>query len=279
MSCAYPWYSDDIVDVNGNKIPIPCGKCYSCRMDMQESAVNRMFCAWKSHDVSAFVTFTYDDQHLPFKEGFREPTLSKDDVRKYLDNIRHKLKCVDFEYYLCGEYGDKFNRPHYHAIFFGLDYQYHEQFFIDSWSKGSVKVLPVNSSAFRYVAKYMAKGISSEKKDKDYYDFGLIPPFRKMSRGLGVRVYLQHLEEIDRNGYFIFYGKKISVNRYYFNKLIHYSPESIHNRERNISFYDHLNSYEASVNGLSVHDFNQKKIHSREESIKSRLLRANSKLS
>lgn len=224
MSCSRPFKHPTLVDRFGEPIKIPCGSCYSCREDLQRMAVDRMFVAWHSHDVSAFVTFTYDDAHLRFNEGFDRPTLSKQDVHRYLDNIKHRLKKIDFEYFLAGEYGDKFGRPHYHCIFFGLDYQIHKKFFEQSWKLGSVKVLPVNASCFQYVAKYICQPYAKEYRDSNFYDLGLEPPFRKMSRGLGLSVYREHQEELDRQGYFIFHGKKITLNRYYFNKLILRTP-------------------------------------------------------
>ena len=106
MSCSRPWFDESIVDFNGNKIPIPCGSCLSCRLDIQKMAIDRMWCAYSSHPVSAFVTFTYDDNHLIIKDGFKQPTLSKDDAHKYLDKIRH-YNLPPFEYYMACESGSR----------------------------------------------------------------------------------------------------------------------------------------------------------------------------
>lgn len=276
--CSNPWYDDNIVDLNGEKLPIPCGHCFCCRLDFQKTAIDRMFCAWCSHEVSAFVTFTYDDEHLVFNKGFCNPTLVKDDVHRYLDKIRHQLKGVDFEYYLCGEYGDQFNRPHYHAVFFGLDYQLHEKFFCDSWKKGSVKVLPVSPASFRYVAKYLTNPVSKEFNDSHYYDFGLIPPFRKMSRGLGLSQYFKHLDELNQKGYFYLRGKRISVNRYYFNKLLHYSDVLILSREKDINDNRRRLSQEAKSFNLSLDEYKTLRVLNKENALKSKQIRQKSTL-
>lgn len=251
MGCAAPFYDDRIVDFNGDRISIPCGRCFSCRLDLQRMACDRMFVAWHSHDCAAYVTFTYDDDHLIINDGYREATLSKDDVHKYLDKIKHQLKGIDFEYYLCGEYGDSFARPHYHALFFGLDYQLHASFFKRSWKKGSVKVLPVTSGAFRYLSKYITMPVSREYNDCHYYDFGIIPPFRKMSRGLGLKVYRQHLDELQHKGFFYYYGRKISLNRYYFNKMLLHNDTLILARELQKNNYDRKLSNDAFSHGLT----------------------------
>ena len=276
MACSRPYYDPSIVDFNGEPVPIPCGTCFCCRLDMQKTAMDRMFCAWQSHDVSAFVTFTYDDNHLVYKDGFLQPTLSKEDVHKYLDNLRHKLNNCDFEFYLCGEYGDKFNRPHYHAIFFGLDYELHKSLFEQTWKKGSVKVLPVNPASFRYVSKYIVKPYSREWNDKNYYDLGLIPPFRKMSRGLGLRVYLTHLDELREKGFFYLKGKRISVNRYYFNKLVSYSERQIFVREQSLYENRIKMTKEADSLGLQYSYYKHFKYEEREKNLRSRELKNNS---
>ena len=270
MSCSNPYYDPSIVDLYGNPVPIPCGSCYCCRLDIQRAACDRMFCAWHSHEVAAFVTFTYDDEHLPIKEGFINPTLSKEDLHKYIDNIRHKLSKVKFEYYACGEYGDSFGRPHYHVIFFGLDYQYHKAFFEQTWKKGSVKVLPVTSKAFNYVTKYMTKGSGKDFNDKKYFDYGQIPPFRKMSRGLGLDVYLKHLDEIRDKGFFIFKSRRISVNRYYFNKLVAYSDRQLLNREQSLTDTRNRLTKEAVSHGLDYSFYKHFKTEELEKVLESR---------
>lgn len=253
MSCSRPYYNDKILNLNGDAVPIPCGQCFCCRLDLQKKYCDRMFCAWHSHDVSAFVTFTYDDEHLIIKDGFCNASLSKDDLHKYLDNIKHQLKNVDFEYFACGEYGDKFNRPHYHVLFFGLDYQYHRKFFEKTWKKGLVKVLPCTSKAFKYVSKYIVKDTAFD--NAHYYDLGLVPPFRKFSRGLGSKVFNQYLDDIFRFGYFVYKGRQIVVNRYYFNRLTLHSPLSRVYREQCIDDVFRQRQLDSSNANLPVYDF------------------------
>lgn len=253
MNCLHPFYRDGVVDFEGKPIPIPCGSCLPCRIAQQKIDVDRMFCSWHSHSYSAFVTFTYDDAHLRFHEGFRLPTLSKDDVHKYLDNIKHQVK-TDFEYYLCGEYGDSFGRPHYHAVFFGLDYKLHEKVF-KKWKLGSVKVLPVTSGVFRYVAKYVTLPNNKEFLDRQYYDVGLEPPFRKMSRGLGLKVYAEHIADLSSLGYFYYHSRKISLSSYYFNKLVLHSDRIINVRQNNKYAAMRKTSAIASRFGMSPDEF------------------------
>lgn len=223
MRCLYSNIVPDVKDYRGNPVYSGCGHCFACRLSLQSSLVSRMFCAWKSHSSSSFVTFTYDDEHLYFPPLNSNPSLSKDDVHKYLDKLRHFLKGYKFEYFLCGEYGDSFGRPHYHAIFFGLDYEKYSKLFKSSWKKGMVKVLPVTSQSFRYVSKYLT--CSSNRNG--YFDLGIEPPFYKMSRALGLSFYLKHLKEIRDDGYFSIGSRRIYPNKYYFNKLVQLNSDLI----------------------------------------------------
>mgnify|MGYP006978485782 FL=1 len=233
MSCAYPSYDNSIRDLHGNLIPIPCGRCFCCRLDLQKRIIDRLYCAWHSHTTSAFVTFTYDDEHLVIKDGYYSPTLVKSHVSDYIDKIKHRKNIPDFEYFICGEYGDSFNRPHYHALFFGLDYQLYLKFFVNSWKMGSVKVLPLSPKSFRYVSKYVVK--TSPDDDALYFDKGIIPPFRKMSRGLGSKQFYLHKDEIQRDGFFFLNSRKIYVNRYFFNKLVLFNDSILTSKDAQLN--------------------------------------------
>lgn len=250
MLCKNPYYSDDIVDCSGERIAIPCGKCRACIVNKQNDLCDRMLCAYQSHKCSAFVTFTYDDEHLVFSERSSRPTLVREHAHRYIDKIRHMVDSR-FEYYLCGEYGDRFSRPHYHAVFFGLDYIYHKPFFERTWKNGTVKVMSVTSGCFRYVAKY----ISDAKSRDDYLDYGVEPPFSSMSRGLGFEMYSKHFDEIQANGFFMLGNKRISLPRYYFNKLCRFDERFIALHERAVSDANRRTSEIASRFGLSVDDY------------------------
>lgn len=273
MACAYPHYDDRFRDTNGNLVPIPCGHCFCCRLDNQREAVDRMFCAYYLWPCSAFVTLTYDEANLVYTDGFTTPSLSKDDLRKYLDNLRHRVPDIKFDYYACGEYGDSFGRPHYHVIFFGLDYLLHARVIRSCWSKGMVKILPCNSGSFRYLAKYLTKQNDREYLDRNYFDFGLIPPFRKFSRGLGVSPYLDHIDEIARNGFFWFHGRKIQPTRYFFNKIVHRDDYLLMVRENLKNDYRRKSDEVAASFGLGGSTFRHKNVSTREESLMSKNLR------
>lgn len=57
-----------------------------------------------------FVTFTYNEENLPPNRSLRRKDMTDywKRLRKSLEGTGKKIK-----YYMCGEYGDQFERPHY----------------------------------------------------------------------------------------------------------------------------------------------------------------------
>lgn len=179
MSCLYPipaWYSEKLTDlgkrsvvfnpregIQDEKLELPCGKCVGCKEDKAREWTVRLYCENLMHERSAFLTLTYDDNNLP-----SDLKLNKKDIQlfiKRLRNNRNKLR-----YFVCGEYGGMTNRPHYHAIIFGMDFHHpyqedigNEMFLYPDmskyWSLGRVVVAPVTPASIAYVAGYATKKI------------------------------------------------------------------------------------------------------------------------
>ena len=99
---------------------VPCGKCLSCRIAKRREWTMRLWHELPYHQSSIFLTLTYDDDNLP-----PNASLSKSDLQKFFKRLRKDLSYVDrkIKYFAAGEYGPKTNRPHYHAIVFGLSLQ------------------------------------------------------------------------------------------------------------------------------------------------------------
>ena len=123
------------------------------------------------HPHSAFVTLTYDDEHLP-SDGM----LAKRDVQLYLKRLRKSLEPRKFRYYLCGEYGPQTHRPHYHAILFGLHPEIDAFAINKAWQKGFCVIgQDCSDASIQYVAGYVTKKITKR-------DDGIAPEFALMSR-------------------------------------------------------------------------------------------------
>jgi hypothetical protein len=238
-----------------------CGQCVGCRLDHSRNWAIRCVHEAQMHDDNCFITLTYDDNHLPknkslvkehfkrFIENLREK-LARDDVRDYwypkykgiikksrLMKIARKRNKIRF--YMCGEYGDKYKRPHYHAIIFGLDFKDKYLFKIENdqrlyrspllekyWKYGHSSVGSATFESAAYVARYIMK----KHKGKDAWihyceidhDTGEIigqrePEYTNMSRNPGVgKGWLdKYLADVYPSDKVVINGKEMKPPRYY----------------------------------------------------------------
>lgn len=166
---------------------VPCGKCNFCLENRRNDWVFRLRVEQKKSVNSQFVTLTYADSNLYYSTG-GVPSLSKADLQLFWKRLRKLQQTVSSEkirYFICGEYGSKTLRPHYHAILFNCKLDLMQ---IQScWGKGHAHTGSVTSSSIRYVTKYIIN-----KFDQDIGD--ALPPFTLMSRrpGIGNTYVLTH---------------------------------------------------------------------------------------
>lgn len=225
---------------NGSKytriIKRPCNNCLACRIDkllLWQSRCQSEYVKTRS----SFVTFTFDDNHLIYKDTYSLfPTLDKSLVHKYLDNIKHKVKSFSFlpdkniknyHYFSASEYGDLFRRPHTHCLFFGLDYKDMNKLFVDTWKNGYVKSLPILSGGIRYVVDYMTKQLTGEMAIKEYDLNNIERPFTSNSQGIGLDMFLAHREEIADTSFIKFGSRSVPVPTYYINLMRSFSLNNV----------------------------------------------------
>lgn len=96
---------------------VPCGKCMACRIARSREWTTRLIHELSYWDKASFVTLTYDNEHLP-----SDNSLSVRHWQLFMKRLRKQVEPLKIKYFASGEYGDKFGRPHYHAIIFGLDF-------------------------------------------------------------------------------------------------------------------------------------------------------------
>lgn len=210
------------------RIEVPCGRCPACRRRKQNEWAFRIMEEAKFHSKVAFVTLTYNDDNLTYSDS-GIPTLVPFQCTTFLKNLRYDLEYYDknddrqsFRYFLCGEYGDQFDRPHYHMILFyngDLSHEEIEKYVEKRWIHGFIKYEPgISPGRAKYCAKYSMKSIGY-----DYQD--VVPPFARMSRRPGIGK--QFLENIDvdlfrsRGQWFVHdqAGTPYSLPRYYRDRI------------------------------------------------------------
>jgi len=202
---------------HGSIIPLPCGKCLACKVNYSRDWSIRCLLEASLHKNNYFVTFTYDDEHLPV-----DRRLNPDDMTNFIKRLRNNLEGV--RYFYCGEYGSTTFRPHYHAILFNCDIPdlkfignrdgnpfYESKFLRDLWQLGNIQVGEVTLATCEYVARYVIKKFNTKFGD-EFLRMSLKP-------GLGAEYFYKHFETIyDTDGVYVA-GQKHGIPRY-FDKLL-----------------------------------------------------------
>lgn len=153
------------------------------------------------HEESCFVTLTYDDEHLPADgslnkrhfqlfmkrlrkhfHGERTRNLSQQNNQHAARQVRQKEKGQRIRFFHCGEYGESFDRPHYHACLFGVHFCDQLFFRCDNgndlytsetlnrlWGKGFCIIGQLTFESAAYVARYCVKKVTGHKAQDHYY--------------------------------------------------------------------------------------------------------------
>lgn len=220
MPCYHPlpaWRTeDDLVHLREplgkarTTLQLPCGGCLGCRQSRAREWAIRCTLEMQQHDEASFVTLTYDDHYLP-------PTLVKRHLVAWLKRInkvhrkrrlstwrkanpqpnwrrgqqgpKEKPRISGLRFFASGEYGENNQRPHYHALIFGM---FDPKLFDEKWRKGFTKTDPVTPERISYTAGYvskkigwkMEKGIRVDPDTGEEYEWQ--PPFINMSRRPGI---------------------------------------------------------------------------------------------
>lgn len=225
------------------QIELPCGKCIGCRIRKREEWAVRIYAEAQMHEKKIFATITYDEEHIP-----RDYGLNYADIQRL--NKRLRKKFGPFRFFVAGEYGDQFGRPHYHAIYFGLrpdDLRkcnslysrfdlYESTEFDKCWARGKVAIGEVTYQSARYCATYTTKRITGEIADEHYErvspltgEIRRVPTeFAKMSLkpGLGQTWLEKYWPEVYQAGHgaVIIDGKKKVIPRFFDKKLDSIAP-------------------------------------------------------
>lgn len=146
--------------------PVPCGKCLDCKMDKSNEWAFRIVNEASCYNENCFITLTYSDENKPL-----DSCVSVREMQLFLKRFRKHLKNQRLRYFLCGEYGEQFGRPHYHCIFFGYrpkDLVFHHYdkkgnaIYTSNevrkiWGKGLIGVADLSLHSAKYCAKYLQK--------------------------------------------------------------------------------------------------------------------------
>lgn len=209
--------------------PVPCGQCVACRLNYARQWSIRIMDEAKMSKKSCFLTLTYDEEHLPANRS-----IAKREVQLFLKRLRKAVAPDKIRFFASGEYGEHYQRPHYHLALFGIDVD--SPVFVDRhysakrkvfyarmpvWSNGFVAVGHLTVDSANYIAGYMVKKIKGKDAKDHYKKLGIEPEFALMSRRPGIgQTFLevggQHLKDVD---FCVCKGRRTALPRYYRHKL------------------------------------------------------------
>jgi hypothetical protein len=226
-------------------LTLPCGQCVGCRLERSRQWAVRCLHEASLYTNNCFITLTYSDEHLP-----SDRSLHYQDFQKFMKRLRKAHRGIDpvegqypIRFYMAGEYGENFGRPHFHACIFNFRFSdqklwkrtdvgsriYRSDQLEKLWPFGYSSIGDVNFQSAAYVARYIMKKINGRDQDQ-HYEFVIpetgeivkrTPEFNKMSLkpGIGYDWYKEFKTDVYPHDYVVVNGKKVRPPRFYDKKF------------------------------------------------------------
>lgn len=163
-------------------VTVPCGRCIGCRLEKSKQWAIRISHEASLYQKNCFVTLTYNNEHLP-----SDGSIHLEHVQLFLKRLRKKYG-NNIRYFQCGEYGEKFARPHYHLCIFNHDFHdkkhlrvtpggqilYTSDSLASLWPFGFHSIGQLTFQSAAYVARYVTKKLTGKKSFiyKEYFSDG-----------------------------------------------------------------------------------------------------------
>lgn len=260
---------------NYHSVQIPCGNCLACRLKKSQEWATRCQHELRYHKEACFLTLTYNNENLP-TDGCvsnRAHQLFMKRLRKYIDKVRPGCK---IRFFMCGEYGSKKARPHYHYIIFGFDFDdkvvhartsrgdllFRSPALGRLWPFGFSTIGSVTHESCAYVARYVTKKMHGKDGASFYKKSGLTPEFCRCSNrpGIGFQWFEEFADDCCRTGQVPLLKKgqihHIGIPRYYLKILRRVAPnaydEVVVNRQQAALLQSAHDELEAERAGIPI---------------------------
>lgn len=209
-------------------VTVPCGQCIGCRLERSRQWAMRCYHEASLYDRNCFITLTYDDCNLPESGSVDVRTF-----QLFMKRLR-KVSGKGVRFFACGEYGELYRRPHYHACIFNFDFDdrklfkkvdgirlYTSQTLSELWPFGFSTIGDVTFDSAAYVARYITKKITGDKAHEHYGN--LNPEFITMSRGskklktggIGKGWFDLYKDDVYNHDFVVVRGKKMRPAKFY----------------------------------------------------------------
>lgn len=184
----------------GRDLKLPCNQCIGCKIQRSQEWATRCLHESQQHQSNCFLTLTIADKSMP--AAAPDGSLSLRTHQTFVKRLRHTIGSR-ISFYMCGEYGDKLLRPHYHYLIFGYDFSdkvfhktslsgeklYESPTLNSLWPHGKAWIGQVTYESCAYVASYVMKKLNGNlalehyrRQDEAGNDYWLEPEFNEMSR-------------------------------------------------------------------------------------------------
>lgn len=211
-------------------VELPCGQCIGCRLERSRQWAIRCVHEASLYEDNCFLTLTYSDENLPENGSVRV-----EDFQKFMKRLRFEFPDQKIRFFHCGEYGEKYGRPHYHACIFNFDFKdkYHwstasngEKYYRSPtleklWPVGQSMIGNVTFESAAYVARYITKKITGPDAHQLYEDLGKKPEYVTMSRrpGIGKPWLDKFKSDVFPDDFVVLRGKILKVPQFYMKEL------------------------------------------------------------
>jgi hypothetical protein len=225
-------------------LSLPCGQCRGCRLERSRQWAVRCMHEASLHEENCFITLTYDNDHCP-----SDRSLNYGDYQRFMKRFRKRFKDSTIRFYMAGEYGEKFERPHFHACIFGFNFPdrtlwkrtpsgafiYRSKLLEDLWPFGYSSIGDVTFESAAYVARYVmkkrtGKGVGDHYETIDFETGEIkerVPEFNRMSLkpGIGYDWYRKFHSDIYPHDYVVINGRESRPPKFYDKKFADDFPE------------------------------------------------------
>lgn len=216
-------------------VSVSCGQCIGCRLERSRVWATRCVHEASLYDSNCFITLTYSNEFVP-----EHGSLVKAHFQNFMKRFRDRISPDKVRYYMCGEYGENFGRPHYHSCLFNWDFEdkvlwrktpngdllFRSAFLEDLWPFGFSSVGALSFESAAYVARYVMKKRTGKGAVAHYNEWDpetgevlseRLPEYNDMSRrpGIGADWYNQFRSDLYPGDFVVYDNRKFRVPRFY----------------------------------------------------------------
>lgn len=245
------------------ELQLPCGGCEGCLLERSRNWAIRCMHEARQWENNCFITLTYKDvpncnslNHAHFQRFMKVFRDNYQGAQPYVDPRTNKVS-HPIRYYMAGEYGSRYGRPHYHACIFNFDFKDREYLCTTNsgsklfrsaqleelWSEGKgsnrrslgfSSIGDVTFESAAYVARYVMKKAQQEfdasytdEHTGEYYEDVRVPEYNRMSLrpGIGATWLDQYKADVYPHDEVIVNGFPTRPPRYYDKRLEEFDPD------------------------------------------------------